>query len=158
MDIIKAGQICFGIAFTEGIEFPWDRDGYNGNIDNWWVYSVLEFHPSFELYDIKGDFLEGMKPPQEKMDAYWQERYDFKKQTRPLPVQLINYCNSEYPHWILAIPSSIVVAYECEPVAFNPSGLKVTKKAKEDLINFCRQHGIDFEEEPKWWLSSYWDY
>ena len=136
MDVYNAGQICFGIAFRMGVEFPWDKDGYDGDINNWWEHEVLGLQNTAELHDKNG----------------------FQKQDQPLPVQLVNCCNEDYPHWILAVPNSIVVSYEYQPASFSPSDLRVAKEAENELIGFCRQHGIDFDEGPRWWLSSYWNY
>ena len=47
MDNLRdTGQICYGIAFRWGVEFPWDKNGFEGNIDDWWVYGILGFQHS----------------------------------------------------------------------------------------------------------------
>lgn len=130
--IYYVGQICYGIAFRRGAEFPWDEHGYDGDINEWWIHKVIGLQHTNELSDKTG-----------------------LKQNQPMPVQLINYCNDDYPHWILAIPSSIVVSYEYQPTGFNPSNLRVLQEAEDELTKFCSEHGIDFDERPKWWLSSY---
>ena len=45
MGVSTDGQICFGIAFEECTEFPWDSEEYDGDIDAWWLslssFSIL---------------------------------------------------------------------------------------------------------------------
>lgn len=155
MGISVNGQICYGVILKEGQEFPWDKEGYG--IETWWVYSILGFRHSVELYDKNGNLLEGINPSQEEIDTYWQEKYDFQKQNPAPPVKLINYGFGYQPLWMLAVPSSVRAAPKCNLTIFKPSYLTVTEHEQNNLIRFCRQYGIVFYEGPRWWLSSYRD-
>lgn len=79
MSVSTDGQLCYGILCGEDIEFPWDDQQYDGDIDLWWA-TICGF-----LYD--------------------QEYLDFLT-NHPLPVELVNYCSAGYPMYILAVPLS----------------------------------------------------
>ena len=97
------GQICFGIAFPEGFEFPWGDDS-----EKWWR-TINGYKPPFKLYtDDNEDYLDELgnvtrERPEKRIDAYYeaQRRWDAK---HPFPVLLVNYCSGDYPMWILAVP------------------------------------------------------
>ena len=56
---------------------------------------------------------------------------------------------------ILATPSSILRAYRGDPTKFNPDNLAVDEKEDRELRSFCEKYNL-CEDEPSWWLSSYW--
>lgn len=156
MGVSTDGHICFGIAFEDGFEFPWDTEESDQDIDSWWVYGVLGFKHSFELYDEKGEYLNGVKPPQEDTDRYYDEKRQFEVKNKKLPVQLVNYCSGGYPMYILAVPRTYLSCSRGYPADFDPSELTVTEEEKAALLQFCIDHGIEHDAEPKWLLSSYW--
>ena len=150
------GQICYGIVSEEGIEFPWDTEQFEGDIDEWWIRDVLGFRHSFEIYDRDGEYIGGEQPPQEKISRYHEEKRVFKENNPKLPVELVNYCSGEYPMYILAIPETCNSARRGYPTEFDPASMVVTDEQKQSLINICNAYGIEFENEPAWYLSSYW--
>lgn len=146
------GQICFGIAFEEGFEFPWeDKD-----LDDFWLEDVLGFKHSFQLWDAEGEYIGGIKPSEERIDAYFAERDAFRNQHGDCPFALVNVCSGDYPQYILAIKRSCMTANRGYPKKFDPMNLTVTKEEIESLIDFCHKQGITCESEPAWYLSSYW--
>lgn len=147
------GEICYGIKYEEGYEFPWYE--VDLDIEDWWIYEVHGFKHSVEIYDEHGEYINGTIPPVEQIHAYFNERDNFKKE-HPLPVELVNYCSEEYPEYILAVPSSLKTASRGYPVEINPSGLVVSEEEKAALVAFCNQYAPGGEDGPKWWLSSYW--
>ena len=150
------GQICYDILFDDGVEFPWDSDEHAGDIDDWWVYSVLGFCHSFELYvSGKGVYIGGHRPTKERISQYWGEYHEFLK-INPVPVELVNYCSGDFPMYILAIPETCKAARRGHPEKFDPSELVVTARQIEVLLDFCKTHAIEFEGDPAWYLSSYW--
>lgn len=34
-------ELCFGIEFDEGYEFPWDEEWED--IEDWWIYEICQF-------------------------------------------------------------------------------------------------------------------
>ena len=80
------GQICYGIAFEEGFEFPWDADEYDGDIEEWWTVGILGFRRSFEMFTSQGEWIGGVEWPQEKCDEYYDERRRFEEARPSLPV------------------------------------------------------------------------
>ena len=57
---------------------------------------------------------------------------------------------------ILAVPSTVKACRLGRPEAFSPVDLSVLDEQVSNLKRFCSQHGIDVQDEPHWWLSSYW--
>lgn len=148
------GQICYGIAFEEGHEFPWDEK-YGGDIDEWWVMGVHQYKPSFELFNEKGEYLNGVEPSKNDTSRYFQERREFAE-ARPLPVELVNCCSGDYPQWIIAAKGTVTSARRGHPEVISKEQLEVSPDQEQALIQFCNTHGIDVGSEAKWFLSSYW--
>ena len=85
----------------------------------------------------------------------------------PLPVEFVNVCSAEYPHYVIAVPSTpstSLIANRGYPQAFDPSALTVTQEETEVLIRFCQDHCLSemdlvFDKPvdltPKWYLGSY---
>lgn len=150
------GQICFGILFEEDTEFPWDNVELYDDIQDWWIYSVHGFRHSFEMFDNNGNWIGGDPWPDEEINKYYAEQRQFEKNCPALPIERINYCSGDYPMWILAVPDTYHMASRGCPEEFLPGDLVVTKEQKEELIEFCHTHGIEFTGEPAWYLSSFW--
>ena len=149
------GQISYGIAFEEDFEFPWS-EAREGDIDAWWIYDVLGFKHSTEIYaDTKSGYVGDAKPAKDVITAYYKEKEGFAK-AHPLPVEIVNYCAGDYPMYILAVPSTIKTANRGDPTKFNPSELSVSDAGRDALLKFCADHGILHDEEPAWMISSYW--
>lgn len=151
MGVSTDGQICFGIMFEEDFEFPWGDE----EEDQWWTYKVNGYKPPFELYDEAGQYLGGKRPPQDVMDRYYEALHEFEA-AHPMPFKLVNYCSYDYPMYILAVPESFIKNSRGFPKAIEPSALTVTTEARDALLKFCGDHGIKFEGEPRWYLSSLW--
>lgn len=150
------GQICYGIAFEEGFEFPWEGEDGEADIQDWWTYHVNGFKHEFELYDEAGNHLPGKIPPSaEDLEKYYGPKRAFEK-ANPLPVKLVNYCSGDCSMYILAVPGSFKMARRGYPEEFNPADLVVTEEQKAALLKFCADHSIEMPEEPKWYLSSLW--
>lgn len=152
MGVSTNGQICFGIAFEEGTEFPWHSDGI---IEDWWVYKVHNFKHSKDLYDSEGEYLNGVKPSDAEVTKYYAEYRAFLE-AHPIPVKEVNYCSGDYPMWILAVPDSVLSCGRGDPTTFSPSSLSVTEEEKAALVLFCDLYEIETTNEPDWLLTSYW--
>lgn len=152
------GQICFGVELgsEEDNEFPWSGDEHFGEFDEWWLERVSGFTPTKAYpFDERGNYLPGMHCGSPEVEAYFAERREFMK-TNPTPFTLVNYCSGDYPALILAVPSTCLTASRGHPLAFDPQALSVTDEQVRQLLAFCETHGLAFEGEPCWWLSSYW--
>lgn len=147
------GQICYGVLFDEDHEFPWDE--WEDGIEEWWLYRVCDYHNPFELFDERGNWLDGAKPPEQRIREYYDHRHTFLD-SHPIPVRLVNYCSGDYPMYIVAAPSSVIIASRGYPEAIGVrSFATVTEEEAVLLIEFCRKH-LGVTEGPRWWLSSYW--
>lgn len=155
MGISTDAYICYGVIPNDDTGFPWMAEDNHYDIDHWWLYEILGFRHSFELYDENFDYIGGVKPPQEKVELYHKEQLDFQKHNPALPVKIVRYGFGWEPLKILAVPSSVRIAYKCHPEMLNPPGLSISEQEKNGLIYFCRKFGIEVDDEPGWWLSVY---
>src|SRR5690348_13757855 len=104
MGVSTDGQICFGILLgdeEDDLELPWDDKRYE-DLDDWWIDGVHGYKPPFELFDADGNYINGERPSEETIKAYYAPRWEFEKQ-HPIPVKLVNGCSGNYPVWILAL-------------------------------------------------------
>ena len=145
MGVSTDGQICFGVLFEEGYEFPWDCEEYDYDIDVWWD-EMNGFNPPFPFNSSLSE---------EEQQKYFEYRRNFKKQ-HPLPVDTVNYCSCDYPMYILAIPKTWFIANRGYPVKFNPKELEVSQNEINNLLDFCEKYGLKFIDGPVWFLSSNW--
>lgn len=145
------GQICYGVKFEEDTELPW------GELDweEWWR-SVRGYKRPFQLYDDNGEYIDGKRPPENKISEYFHHQRDWDA-ANPMPVTMVNYCSGECPMYILAVPSSVKVARRGYPEEIDPLDLAVAHEEVEPLLAFIREYMPAAENpEPKWYLSSYW--
>jgi hypothetical protein len=154
MGVSTDGQICFGNVYEEGFEFPWDAEPFDGDYEEWWR-KERGFQHSFEIYDEEGEYLNGVRPAPESIDAYHKEQLDFDT-ANPFPLELVNYCSGDYPMWILAVPSSCRSNNRGYAERFNPSELVVTDEEVKVLHDFCVKYDLIPEEDAGWYLTSYW--
>lgn len=150
MGVSTDGQICFGALLEEDTELPWqDRD----DIEDWWE-EVKGYRPNPQLFDEHGEYLNGVEPPKEQVDAWLKHKREWKKEN-PLPVELVNVCSAECPIYILAVPGTGVSASRGYPKRIDHLDLHLVPDATA-LIDFCRKYGISIKEQIGWYLSSYW--
>ena len=154
MGISTDGQICYGVLFEDDYEFPWDAEEYGGDIEAWWR-AVNGYQPPFELYDSDGNYLDGIEPPQMRIDAYFGARHEWDEQ-HAVPVARVNACSGDHPLYIVAVPSTVRKAYRGWPETFNPTDLQVDSTAVDELCEFCDKYGLAYQGEPAWYLSSYY--
>lgn len=147
------GLIFYGVALEEDYEFPWSGDR-EGDIEEWWIYDVLGYKPSFEIYDASGEYIDGVKPDNDIISNYHGEKREFLK-SNPLPIEIQNYCSGDYPMYAIAVKGTVIEACRGYPVTINPSDLVVTQEQRDTLVGFCARHNIIIEE-PVWMLASYW--
>ena len=148
------GQICFGIKFEEDCVFPWD-DGFDGDQEEWWM-SVNDFQNPYKYpFDSQGEYLQDLYYGHPQVQLYLDYKDNWEKEN-PFPVELVNYCAGEYPIYILAVPSSFISCSRGFPTEFGPHELYVSTDEVQKLTDFCKKYEIEFDEGPKWYLTSYW--
>jgi len=163
MGVSTDGQISFGILFEEGYEFPWDCEAHDGDVEDWWIYKVCGYKNPIELYDGKGEYINGREPSKEESDLYYDTKRKFFE-AHPIPVELVNYCSGDYPMYMVALPNSCMSNSRGDPKEIDLQKLTVTEEDKAKLIEFCEKHCKPSEDsccefpemKPKWYLSSYW--
>jgi hypothetical protein len=171
------GQLCYGIQFHEGFEFPWENYGE----EEWWR-EVNGYKPPFQLYsdDNESGYAPGIKTKnglygrvevedEKLVDSYYEHQHEWDEKN-PIPVELVNYCSGECAMYIIALKESFKSANRGFPEVINPEELKVTEEQKQKLLDFCNKYLAEVIEEynsdeyneekivlePKWYLSSYW--
>lgn len=149
------GQICYGVVFEEDYEFPWDDEVYNGDFDEWWLVESGWRWNKENPYTPDGEYASGFSKDDPRIDEYYDSRNAWKD-AHPAPVELVNYQSGECPAYILAIPSSVLIAHRGYAEVFRPSELVAKDDEAEKLMEFCSKYGLEFEEGPCWLLSSYW--
>lgn len=154
MSVSTDGQICFGILFEESFEFPWDLSPWDGEYEDWWR-DMNGYEPPFNLYDSRGNYLDGIEPSKDRIHEYYAARREFDK-ARPFPVELVNVCSCDFPIYILAAPGTFIYAARGYPKELGVTDLAVKTTNVDALYAFCKKYGIETEASAKWYLSGYW--
>lgn len=148
------GEISYGILFDEDFKFPWNKPEFENDIAEWWLYAVHQY-PRPTFFNSNGEYLPGYHDDTQEVTEYYTAKFAFRK-ANPIPVQLVNYCSSTYPMYILALPNVGHVAHRGYPTVFNPAELVITAEQRQALLDFCQTYSIQHENEPQWYLSSCW--
>ncbi len=149
------GQICFGVAFEEDFEFPWSEEKFDSDIETWWR-EVGDFEPTFYPYTDGGEYKPGVVEADPRVNQYYNERDRWDKKNPKIPVEEINTCHGDYPMWILAVPGTGQSASRGCPEKFDPTKLVVDPVKFKKFAEFLKKYNIECEDEPSWYLSSYW--
>lgn len=151
-----SASLVFGYSFEEGFEFPWcDEDG-ESDIDSWWLYEVHGYKPPFEIYMDDGNYIGGVEPSKEKLDEYYAHKRGFEEKIGETPVKL-EFCNTyDYTSVIIHHPARTFGCWGYEPEEIDPAKLTVPETDKQVLKDFLDKHGIEYEGEPRWWLSAFY--
>ena len=153
MGMSADAQLCYGILFEEGFEFPWDSDKWDGDIEHWWLYEICGYENPFELYNDQGEYIDGKPPTEEINDKYYRAIHDFRE-THPLLVEVVNYCSYDYPRHILAVADQVKLANREYAREITQEDLTNLASNLDILTQFCQKHSIETGEKPKLWLSS----
>lgn len=148
------GQICYGILFEEGFEFPWDNSEWEDDIDDWWLH-VSGWTWDKEQPFIDGDYAPGFYRDHPLIEEYFSSSRSWLKE-HPLPVLLVNYQSGECPAYILAAPGTLTIARRGYPELITTDVFTRTLEQEESLVSFCQKYGIEYDTKPQWYLSSYW--
>lgn len=151
MGISTDGILCFGIMLEEEIELPWGKD----DIEDWWIYEVKGYKNLYEVYDDKGEYINGVKPAEEVIDKYFEARRKFKEKN-PLPISLVLHCSCDYPLYIVSLPHLNFYAERGYPEKIDPEKLNVKTRDVDLIVNFCKEHNLETVGEPNWYLCSLW--
>jgi len=162
MGVSTDGQLSFGIAFEEEYCFPWDEEKWEGDIGDWWVCGICGYKPPFELYNSDGGYVNGERPPEEKLSEYYDHRSKFEA-NNPMPVNPVMHCSYDYPMYIIAVNGTESSNSRGYPTEVNPDSMVVTDEQIRVLVDFCTKYCQPQDEyterpnmEPKWYLTSLW--
>lgn len=165
MGVSTDGQISYGILFDEDTEFPWDGDAFEHDIEAWWMHVNGYENPHYCPFTEDGEYKDDAPVTVDRWgskrlvhdDPRVREYYDYRLQwmsDHPVPVQLVNYCCGDCEMYIVAVKS--MSCRRGYPLEVKPEELAVTDEERDTLIDFCNDYGIEFDDSPRWWLSSYW--
>lgn len=137
MGISSDGQICYGIAFEEGYTFPWSGVDYDGEFETWWIVGVCGYENPFEIYTSQGEYINGVRPEQDKMDEYYKHYREFKE-ANPMPISVVSHCSYDYAMHIIAVPDTYMSNSRgfAEIININKVGLEKEKT----VIDFCEKY------------------
>lgn len=151
MSVSTDGQICYGIVFEEGFEFPWNTAGQE--LDDWWR-DQTGYKPDRPLYNARGERLPGVSGAD--LDTYFEKQYAWDK-ANPCSVQEVNYCSDDCPMYILAIPSTVKIARRGLPqVIVRHLDLEFEPGEREAFLSFIQKYDIKCKSLPAWYLSGFW--
>lgn len=156
MSISTDGQICFGFLFEEDYEFPWDTEEFVHDIDTWWLEGVNQYKPPFQMYNDRGEYIDGVEPSKERFDIYYSHKDVFKATMPKVPVELVNCQSCDYPVYILAVPGTVRSASRGSPEMFEPDLLKYEPGSFNALVEFLEKYNIVPTGDAEWYLSSLW--
>lgn len=152
MGVSTDAQICYGILLEEYDE---RLPKYMVNdIDTWWYEEILGYTPPFEIYDENGRKPE-YENNKEAVTEYFKHRRDFEAE-HPLPFELVNYCHSEVPMYIVAMTGSLVTAHRGHPRELSPTLMALKNDNEQRFLDAVEKYLPEVTEKPTWWLSSYW--
>lgn len=148
MGVSTDAILFYGVLLPDDMEgsLPWSDD-----IESWWG-KENGFEHSFEIYDESGDYLDGVRPEQERISAYYREWFDWQK-ANPMPVELIYHCSDEYPMYALALPGSTIRAGRGYPEKI--IDLAVNQDDLDSFVAFCRKYGFSVDDLA-WFMVSWW--
>jgi hypothetical protein len=149
-------ELNFGVIVDcEDEELPWHSEDDGLDFEEWWRNISGFKHSVPSPFDVDGNYLPGFNKDSPQISEYFAESRAWDA-VNPPPVALVNYCSSECPMTMLAVPGAGLLAHRGDPSKFTPSALVVQPEAVEALTKFCRDHGIEYEGQPGWYLTSYW--
>jgi len=168
MGIASDGQICYGIAFDEEYPFPWLDDW--DEPEEWWIYGVCKYKAPFELYTKLGEYIDGIKPTEEKRREYYKHYRDFSDK-HPMPVEVVMHCTYEYPMFIIAAIGTLQTNSRGDVEALSIPDISYAQD--NAIIDFCKKYCRPIDDiyalpktkqisgmatfpemKPKWLLSS----
>ena len=156
MSISSDGQLCYGIAFEIDYEFPWLNEKWEGELEDWWFKGICKYKPLFEIWNNQGEYIDGIKPSEQKIKKYYKNYNKFKKDN-PMPVDVVQHCSYNYPMYIIAVPGTY--QNNCRGDVTEIKIRDISKKEEQNVIDFCEKYcKNEYDKFPKmelkWLLTS----
>lgn len=155
MGVRTDGQLSYGVVFDEGFEFPWDADEFEGSIEAWWKYVKGFVNPvEYPCCDDGENYKPGIHQGSPIIKEYYAAEREWQK-ANPIPVEVVNYCSYPRPMYIIATKHTYNRRGDSNEIDLE--WMLDIEEYRERLINFLNEFGIEFDEKPRWYLSSFWD-
>ena len=164
MGVSTDAMLCRGIEIPEGYVFPWNKEDEDGNCDkgceDWWLYGICKYKPSFEIYDDTGNRLAGFT--ESDMNKYYEEMFAFKT-ANPMPFEVVYHCSAEYPMYIIAIPKTTITSSRGDVTELDMEFFykNSSKDVDDAFVELCKKYFPSDEDyeinyKPGWLMVSYW--
>ena len=155
------GLLIYGVALPEEVVLPWEHNEEG----EWWL-KESGYVPTFQPFDGKGEYREGVDKDDPRVNAYFDERNAWRK-SHPLPVAIHTHCSCEYPMFIVAPHDCEITASRGDPeldvlpqmeILFKTDILVRQEKARV----FLKKYLDPLNDEPpselefSWILASLW--
>lgn len=152
-------QICFGVLFEDGFEFPWDDEQWEGDVEQWWR-CINNYVPPSEPYNdaYESGYAPGFSSGDPRIQEYYAAQSKWLKDN-PLPIELVNYCSGDCEMYILALTHTVQTVSRGYPKPLDRGSYEPSMNDEKVLVDFCDKYGIDTGVvfyPSKWYLSSYW--
>jgi hypothetical protein len=151
MGVSTNGQLCYGILYEEGFEFPWTDSGEE-DWEQWWR-DENNYVPPYKPEELWGEEERVEGVTEEMIDEYFDKQREWDK-ANPLPFDVINVCSGDYPIYMLCVPSSFHKAWRGDPVVIE--SLEVDEDDVQSFLVFLDKYNLSGTQDPQWFLSSYW--
>lgn len=145
------GILFYGALLEDEAEFPWSE---SETIEDWWLYNVCEFKHEQPIYDLDGNYLDGVEPTNEAYELYFQELREARKKY-PMPVELVTHCSGDYPMYAICFPNTEITASRGRPLSIDINDFGGTEHMAETVSKFCARFNLEIDK-PNWYLASYW--
>jgi len=156
MGVSTDGIIFCGWPLEEDAELPWDNeDNEDDGVEDCWR-RVSGYKPLFELWTPAGEYVGGVRPPEDRMSAYGDHQREWDK-ANPIPFEVENYCSAECPMYAITVPGAGATARRGYPTKIDASFMGSVDSVKvEGIRALLAEHGVELDGEPSWYLGSYW--
>lgn len=154
MGVSTDGILAFGVILEDGIRLPWYDEKHEGDIESWWrdVNGFVDVH---QPWNENGGYAPGWTRDDHRLKDHFAAQRLWTKEN-PCPVDPVNYCSGDCPMWAIAVPSSVRSARRGYPETIDLDNLIVTDDDQQKLLDFIRKYDIECDDEPRWFLASYW--
>ena len=157
MGVSTDGILYFGFDFYDADDAP--EDHWNPGEEDW-EERYAEAHGCVDdsgLFNEHGEYAFAKDSPEFLAARAKRDKYYDKKRAilNACPCKIDDHCSNEYPIYFVTLKAKSAKAWRGKHVEITPELLTVTENEVNQLKEFCKDMGIEWQE-PKWYLASYW--
>lgn len=144
------GKLVYGIAISEDVKLPWDKEEFDGDPENWWAVEIHKFKPSVKIWDEHGEWLLGIDTDSPEYKAYFME-WGKEKETHPLPVMVVWCGTYDDPSIIISVEDLEIESYWGEFVKVDT--LRISPEYDKTISGFVKKYIPEEKSPPSWYLT-----